>query len=146
MTCTLLIPGLDAARDPHWLAWWQKNDPMAMTLLPDDLSDPHPDAWEAEIAGALLHHPGTILVAHGAGALVVARMLATWPHLKISGALLVALVDPDRDPRLQHFTRPDPSPCPVPMTIVASRNDPHQPFVRARAMARDYGAGFVDLG
>ena len=67
MTRTLLIPGIDGSPDPHWQAWWQKNDPMALTVHQDDWANPSPEAWEAEVAGAVLQHPGAILVAHSLG-------------------------------------------------------------------------------
>ncbi|MEZ5883450.1 MAG: alpha/beta hydrolase [Paracoccaceae bacterium] len=74
MTRTLLIPGIDGSPDPHWQAWWQKNDPMALTVHQDDWTKPSPEAWEAEVAGAVLQNPGAILVAHSLGCLVVARL------------------------------------------------------------------------
>jgi predicted alpha/beta hydrolase family esterase len=146
MTRTLLIPGIDGSPDPHWQDWWQKNDAMALTVHQDDWSNPTPEAWEAEVAGAILQHPGAILVAHSLGCLVVARLLATWPHLKIAGALLVAPVDPARCDRLSRFKNTPRSELPVPVTVVASRNDPLLPFDEAFDLADDWGAAFVDLG
>lgn len=146
MTRTLLIPGIDGSPDPHWQAWWQKSDPMALTVHQDDWANPSPEAWEAEVAGAVLQHPGAILVAHSLGCLVVARLLATWPHLNIAGALLVAPVDPARCDRLRRFSQTPRTELPVPTTVVGSRNDPLLPFADAFDMADDWGASFVDLG
>ncbi|MBE0412148.1 alpha/beta hydrolase [Yoonia sp.] len=146
MTRTLLIPGIDGSPDPHWQAWWQKNDPMALTVDQDDWSNPSPEAWEAEVAGAVLQHPGAILVAHSLGCLVVARLLAIWPHLNIAGALLVAPVDPARCDRLRRFMHTPRTELPVPVTVVASRNDPLLPFEDACDLAHDWGAALVDMG
>ena len=146
MTRTLLIPGIDGSPDPHWQDWWQKNDPMALTVHQDDWSNPTPEAWEAEVAGAVLQHPGAILVAHSLGCLVVARLLSSWPHLNIAGALLVAPVDPDRHTRLRRFRNTPRSEFPVPTTVVASQNDPLLPFDAAIELADDWGASLVDLG
>lgn len=146
MTRTLLIPGIDGSPDPHWQAWWQKNDPMALTVHQDDWTNPSPEAWEAEVAGAVLQHPGAILVAHSLGCLVVARLLSSWPHLNIAGALLVAPVDPLRHTRLRRFRNTPRMEFPVPTTVVASRNDPLLPFEAAVDLADDWGAALVDLG
>ena len=146
MTRTLLIPGIDGSPDPHWQAWWQKNDPMALTVHQDDWSSPSPEAWEAEVAGAVLQHPGAILVAHSLGCLVVARLLSSWPHLNIAGALLVAPVDPSLNTRLRRFRDTPRMEFPVPATVVASQNDPLLPFDAAVDLATDWGASLVDLG
>ncbi|WP_019955909.1 RBBP9/YdeN family alpha/beta hydrolase [Yoonia vestfoldensis] len=146
MTRTLLIPGIDGSPDPHWQAWWQKNDAMALTVHQDDWTNPSPEAWEAEVAGAVLHHPGAIVVAHSLGCLVVARLLATWPHLNIAGALLVAPVDPMRSDRLRQFKKAPRTQLPVPVTVVASRNDALLPFEDAADLADAWGATLVDLG
>lgn len=146
MTRTLLIPGIDGSPDPHWQAWWQANDPTALTVHQDDWSNPTPEAWEAEVAGAVLHHPGAVLVAHSLGCLVVARLLATWPQLNIAGALLVAPADPRHSPRLRRFADIPRSELPVPVTVAASRNDPWMSFAQAFDLADDWGASLVDLG
>ncbi|MBK5928298.1 RBBP9/YdeN family alpha/beta hydrolase [Rhodobaculum claviforme] len=146
MTRTLLIPGLDGSPAPHWQAWWQASDPTALTVHQDDWADPSPEAWEAEVAGAVLQHPGAILVAHSLGCLVVARLLAQWPQLDIGGALLVAPADPRRSFRLRRFADIPRDELPAPVTVAASRNDPWMPFATAFDLADDWGAALVDLG
>lgn len=146
MTRTLLIPGIDGSPAPHWQAWWQATDPTAITVHQDDWSNPTPQAWEAEVAGAVLQHPGSILVAHSLGCLVVARLLAHWPQLRIAGALLVAPADASRSTRLRYFADTPRLQLPAPATVVASRNDPWMSFGDAFDLADDWGAAFVDLG
>jgi uncharacterized protein len=146
MARTLLIPGIDASPAPHWQHWWQERDPMALTVDQDDWADPTPEAWEAEVAGAVLQHPGAILVAHSLGCLVVARLLAKWPQLDIAGALLVAPADPARSRRLSRFAAVPRAEFPVPVTLVASRTDPWMSFEAAEGLARNWGASLVDLG
>ena len=146
MARTLLIPGLDGSPDPHWQAWWQATDPNAITVHQDDWANPTPEAWEAEVAGAVLQHPGAILVAHSLGCLVVARLLSHWPQLNIAGALLVAPADARRSTRLRSFAGIPRKELPVPVTIVASRNDPWMSFREASDLAHDWGATVVDLG
>jgi predicted alpha/beta hydrolase family esterase len=111
-----------------------------------DWANPTPEAWEAEVAGAVLQNPGAILVAHSLGCLVVVRLLAKWPQLDIGGALLVAPADPTRSERLKCFANFPRTELPVPVTLVASRTDPWMSFQGAEALARDWGASVVDLG
>lgn len=146
MTRTLLIPGLDGSPAPHWQAWWQANDLSAITVHQDDWANPTPEAWEAEVAGAVLHHPGAILVAHSLGCLIVARLLAHWPQLNIAGALMVAPADPRKSQRLRRFADFPREDLPVPVTVVASRNDPWMSFADAFDLADDWGAAITDLG
>lgn len=146
MTRTLLIPGIDASPAPHWQHWWQAKDPMALTVHQHDWATPTPEAWEAEVAGAVLQHPGAVLVAHSLGCLVVARLLAKWPQLNIAGALLVAPADPSRSRRLSRFADTPRGELPVPVTLVASRTDPWMSFDAAVTLAADWGATLVDLG
>lgn len=146
MPRTLIIPGIDGSPEPHWQHWWASRDPSALIVHQDDWTNPTPEAWEAEVAGAVLQHPGAILVAHSLGCLVVARLLASWPQLRISGALLVAPADPRRSRRLARFADTPRPAFPVPATVAASRNDPWMAFEDARTLARDWGARFVDMG
>ncbi|GAA0283883.1 RBBP9/YdeN family alpha/beta hydrolase [Rhodovulum strictum] len=146
MPRTLLIPGLDGSPDPHWQAWWQANDPTALIINQEDWAVATPEAWESTVAGAVLHNPGSIVVAHSLSCLVVARLLAKWPQLEIAGALLVAPAIPHRSTRLAGFVDLPRSAFPMPTTVVASRNDPWMPFSVAFDLADDWGAAFVDLG
>ncbi len=146
MTRTLIIPGLDGALGPHWQHWWAAHDPKAVLVGQDDWSRPTPEAWEAEVAGAVIQHPDAILVAHSLGCLVVARLLAKWPQLRIAGALMVAPADPARSKRLSAFRVVPRQPLGVPVTVVASRNDPWMSFAQARDLAQAWGGEVVDLG
>ncbi|MDZ4093976.1 MAG: alpha/beta hydrolase, partial [Paracoccaceae bacterium] len=99
MITTLIIPGLDGSDAPHWQHWWAATDPTALMIDLTDASNPVPDVWEIEVAGAILTHPGAILVGHSLGATLIARLLSKWPQLQVAGALLVAPAEPRRSPR-----------------------------------------------
>lgn len=146
MPRTLLIPGIDGSPEPHWQHWWAARDPSALMVHQDDWSNPSPEAWEAEVAGAVLQHPGAILVAHSLGCLVVARLLAKWPQLRIGGALMVAPADTRRSRRLARFADTPRARLPVPVTLVASRDDPWMRFDDAATLAAHWGADLIDLG
>jgi predicted alpha/beta hydrolase family esterase len=146
MATTLIIPGLDGAGPGHWQAWWLGNDPNAVPVAP---RGPDPEAWGARLAEAVRAHPYAWLVAHGAGALVAARVAAERLELGIAGALLVAPSDaeaPAARPRLRPFAPISLAPLPFPATVVASRTDPRLRFRRARALAAAWGARLVDYG
>lgn len=143
MTKTLIIPGnipeRNVASRPHWQQWWALRDPAALVVADEPWAPTAPDAWEMQVAGAILAHPGAILVGHGYGAIVAARLLTHWPQLQVAGALLVAPADASGAPL--------PEGCiTVPTLLVASRNDPYLPFAAAERQARAWGVEAVDIG
>jgi len=146
MTKTLILPGLDGSPAPHWQHWWAATDPNAQTVEQHDWSRPTPEAWETEVAGAILNHPGCILVGHSLGAILAARILTRWPQLKVSAALLVAPADPAVSRRLAAFADIPDQPLGVPATVVASRNDPWMSFSQSASLAHAWRADLVDLG
>lgn len=146
MTKTLIVPGLDGSPAPHWQHWWAATDPSAIMVDLSDLGRPVPAVWEIELAGAILRHPDSIVVGHSLGAVVIARLLARWPHLRVRGALLVAPAEPAGHDRIGAFAPIDETPMDVPAAVVASRNDPWMTFARSAALARSWGAELVDAG
>jgi predicted alpha/beta hydrolase family esterase len=124
MARSLPITGLDGSPEPHWQGRWQETETTAVTVHQHVWANPTPETWEAEVAGAVLQRPGAILLAHSLGCLVVARLLAHWPQLNIAGALPVAPADARRSRRLKRFANTPRMELPVPVTVVASHNDP----------------------
>ena len=146
MIRTLLLPGLDGSPAPHWQHWWAQTDPHSATVEQASWARPCPDQWLTEIAGALLRHPGAVLVGHSLGAIAAVKLLLQWPQLKVGGALLVAPAEPSRNPRTAIFGKIPEAPLPVPTIVVASRTDRWMEYERARELARVWRASFVDLG
>ena len=146
MIDTLIVPGLDVSPAPHWQHWWAATDPHAQMV---ELSDPHrpvPAVWEIELASMILRHPDCILVGHSLGAVLIARLLAQWPHLRVKAALLVAPAETAAGGRIGQFGAIPEQAFDVPATVVASRNDPWMGFGRSAALARAWDAELVDLG
>ncbi|VDC30237.1 RBBP9/YdeN family alpha/beta hydrolase [Pseudogemmobacter humi] len=146
MITTLIVPGLDGSPAPHWQHHWAAGDPHALMA---GLSDPHrPVAavWEIELAAMILQHPGCVLVGHSLGAVLIARLLTQWPHLRVAGALLVAPAETAGSDRIGDFGPIPELPLDLPTTVVASRNDPWMSFPRAAQLARAWEAELVDLG
>lgn len=146
MARTLILPGLDGSPAPHWQAWWAATDPQALVVEQHDWARPTPEAWEAEVAGAILNHPDCILVAHSLGAVTAARILTRWPQLQVAAALLVAPAEPAASTRLAAFAPIPERPLGVPSMVVASRNDPWMGFDRAAHLARAWQADLHDHG
>ena len=142
---TLIVPGLGGSGPGHWQDWWLRNDPNAVLVAQRDWR--RPETWAERLATAVQDHPGAWLVAHGAGAIVAARMAAERLELRIAGALLVAPADAEAPgSRLAALAPISLAPLPFPATVVASRTDPVMRFRRARPLAAAWGARLVDLG
>lgn len=146
MTKTLIVPGLDGSPDPHWQHWWAATDPRALMVDLSDPGRPVPAVWQIELASMILQHPGSILVGHSLGAVLIARLLATWPHLRVRGALLVAPAETLGNDRIGHFGAIPELRMDIPTTVVASRNDPWMSYDRAAHLAQVWGSDLIDLG
>lgn len=146
MIRTLIVPGLDGSPAPHWQAWWARHDRTAFVVDLPDPARPDPRKWEEELAGMILRHPGSVLVGHSLGAVLIARLLTLWPQARVRGALLVAPAEPTGNDRIGHFGPIPERALPVPSITVASRNDPWMGFGRATALAAAWGSALIDLG
>jgi predicted alpha/beta hydrolase family esterase len=114
-----------------------------------ELSDPArpvPAVWETELASMILLHPDCILVGHSLGAVLIARLLSTWPHLRVRAALLVAPAETTGNDRIGQFGAIPEKQLDTPTTVVGSRNDPWMGFDRAAQLATAWGSRLVDLG
>lgn len=92
-----------------------------------------------------------VLVAHSLGCLLVAAWASVSLHTAgVRGALLVAPGDVEVEggpvPPLPGWRPIVRQRLPFPSVLVASRNDPYCTLARARDMAHDWGAEWVDLG
>lgn len=146
MTKTLIVPGLHGSPQPHWQHWWATTDPRALMVDLPDAASPRPAHWEVELASMILQHPDSILVGHSLGAVLIARLLARWPQLRVRAALLVAPADTRGHKRIGHFGPVPERRFDIPSTLVASRNDPWMDFGRATRLAAAWGSRLVDLG
>ncbi|MDP3341887.1 alpha/beta hydrolase [Frigidibacter sp.] len=146
MTKTLIVPGLDGSPAPHWQHWWAATEHGALMVDLADPAHPVPAVWEIELASMILRHPDCVLVGHSLGAVLIARLLAAWPHLRVRAALLVAPAETRGNDRIGHFGPIPELRLDIPATVVASRNDPWMHFDRARHLTQAWGSNLVDLG
>lgn len=146
MTKTLIVHGLDGSAAPHWQHWWAMTEHDAVMVELTDPDRPVPAVWEIELAGMILRHPDSILVGHSLGAVLIARLLARWPHLRVRAALLVAPAETEGAARIGQFGPIPETRLGVPLTVVASRNDPWMSFARASRLADVWGGEMMDMG
>jgi predicted alpha/beta hydrolase family esterase len=146
----LIVPGLHGSEPQHWQSCWEHELPDAYRVIQADWSRPDRDAWLVRLTQEIERRPGAVLVGHSLGATLIAHLAALRPDLPVGGALLVAPADPA--PLHTHFLgAPSFAPLPTarfafPAIVVASRNDPHMPQIRAAHLAEQWGANFVDAG
>jgi predicted alpha/beta hydrolase family esterase len=149
MARTLLIPGVNGSGPGHWQRWWLANDPDAHFVRQDDWDRPRLSAWLSVVRKEIAAAPGSLIVAHSLGCLLV-------PHLRaedgrnVGAALLVAPADVEdatwTQPTIAAFGPVPLRELPFPSIVVASRNDPYVSFSRAREFADAWGGQLFDAG
>lgn len=149
----LIIPGLNGSGPNHWQTRWQecRNDCVRVEL--GDWESPTRTGWIDAIESSVTHSAAqVVLVGHSLGSLAImwwAARASPAQQAKVVGAMLVAPPDVGQqgcDLRLLRFAPLPPGPLPFPALLVASANDPYASLARARRMAQDLGATFVDIG
>lgn len=149
MAAILIVPGYQNSGPGHWQSLWEASLGGAVRVEMPSWDFPRKVAWvEAldEAVAACAEPP--ILVGHSLGCLAIAHW-AREHDREVRGALLATPSDPERAdaPAILHSFRPLPRRrLAFPALLAASSDDPHMALDRARALARDWGARFVDLG
>lgn len=149
----LILPGWQGSGPGHWQMRWAQRHGYTVVEQSDWLR-PRRGDWLARLDEVVQDLPGDgpdiVLAAHSLGCLQV----SAWASVsrltaRIRGALLVAPVDVERGTLREQL------PCWAPMVrrplpfagmLVASSNDPFCSHARARALADEWGARWVDLG
>ncbi|MDA7419128.1 alpha/beta fold hydrolase [Xenophilus arseniciresistens] len=146
----LLLPGWQNSGPGHWQSRWEALHGDHRVEQHDWLRPLRGD-WSARLEEELLASPAPVLLAaHSLGCILVAAWAAHSRNThKVLGALLVAPGDVERDDLRQQI--PGWSPIarqrlPFAATLVGSTNDPYCEAERAQAMARAWGAHFINLG
>lgn len=143
------VPGLDNSGPGHWQTLLEQSDPGVARFEPSSWDKPQLDDWLAALDRAVAAAADApLLVAHSLGTLTVAHWAAR-SSVRVAGALLVAMPDPD-DPPFEGFAptfRNVPrTPLPFRSIVVASTTDPYDPAHVARGYAEAWGSEFVDAG
>lgn len=153
----LIVPGLRDHVADHWQTLLAARLPRVRSVAPLEHGKLSCVARVAAIDAALAAIDGpVIIVAHSAGAMMVAHWAARRGARPVHAALLAAPADletpmPQGYPTLGELERqgwlPIPrAALPFPSIVAASSNDPLTRLERARGLARDWGSRFVELG
>ena len=153
----LIVPGLRDHVADHWQTLMAARLPLVRSVPPLEHEKLSCRARVDAIDRALQGIDGpVIIVAHSAGAIMVAHWAATRRVSDIRGALLAAPADletpmpagyPTTEALKDNGWLPIPrAALPFPSIVAASSNDPLTHLDRARKLARSWGSRFVELG
>jgi uncharacterized protein len=143
----IFVPGRGGSGPDHWQTRWRAKLPTARYVEQANWDNAILADWTASVIEACRASTRpVVLIAHSDGAIAVAHAA---PHLSnVRGAFLVAPPD-DEALASNSFSAFAPTPrakLPFSAVVVASRDDPSCPIDTAQALARDWGAHFVDAG
>ena len=149
----LVLPGWQGSGPGHWQTRWVQSHGYTV-VEQDDWLHPRRGDWLARLDEVVIDTAGNgadiVLAAHSLGCIQVAAWAAVSRHTaRIRGALLVAPGDVERSDLREQIPgwAPIARQClPFAATLVGSRNDPYCSHERARGLASDWGARWVDLG
>jgi len=146
----LILPGWQGSGPGHWQMHWARMQGCTVVAQNDWLHPLRGD-WLARLDETVIDAPGpVVLVAHSLGCILVSAWAGVSRHTaRVRGALLVAPGDteaPGLKDRLPGWSPIARQVLPFPSILVGSQNDPYCTAERAQALARDWGARWVDLG
>ena len=135
----LLVPGRPDPSPDHWISRWERSLRTASLVTPPASPTELP-AWSANLAGRAAQGPRpSLIVAHGAGASLIADSAGELAAAGVIGAIIVA-------PLTTGDPHSSPQPLAFPSIVIASRTSPDMPFEDAADLARAWGAEIVDAG
>ncbi len=145
----LLIPGIGNSGPDHWQSLWQARHTNYRRVEQRDWDHPVCSEWSAELERVVAGSgPGSILVAHSLGCLLVAHWLRA-TRQRVAGAMLVAVPDPSSKQfpaDAMGFAPVPEGPMPCRTLIVASQDDPYASIDYARQRADSWRSRLVDIG
>ncbi len=144
MRPVLIVPGYGNSGPGHWQSLLESSTGARRVDMPS-WNFPRKVGWVDALDAAIgSFHEAPLLVAHSLGCIAVAHWARTGAH-DVAGALLVAPTDVERSDALEAVRGFSPIPksrLPFPSLVVASDNDPFISELRARDLARWWGARF----
>ena len=147
----LIVPGWTNSGPDHWQTRWQARLKTSRRVEQADWDRPHLGQWTGRLLAAIDEaRKPVLLVAHSCGVPTVVHAAKKLHDDRVIGAFLVAPGSeqataeiPGIDPAFTPYPR---DPLPFPSLLVASRNDPHCPYVDSGEMALNWGSTLVDAG
>ena len=145
----VVLPGLGGSGETHWQTLWEHVHPDAARFEPSSVDAPDLEYWIAAVDRAVERGSDRpILVAHSLGTIAAAAWMATRP-MRARAALLVAPPDagrPGAPPAITGFARAQRVRARIPVTVVASEDDPYGSLGHAADVADGLGAPLVVAG
>jgi len=149
MAAILIVPGYQNSGPGHWQSLWEGSLRDAQRVEMPNRDFPRKVDWVEALDEAIADCTAPpILVGHSLGCLAIAHWAANHDR-EIRGALLVAPSDAERPDAMAAIRAFAPMPrrrLPFETILAASSDDPFLGSARARGLAADWGARFVDLG
>ncbi|MEW6314404.1 MAG: alpha/beta hydrolase [Pseudomonadota bacterium] len=145
----LILPGIGNSGPEHWQSLWEKANPSFVRVQQRDWDRPICSEWLDVLEKSVVRAgDNVVLVSHSLACALVAHW-AVRTTLRIKGALLVALPNPDGP----NFPKEAVGFSPLPLeplafssVVVASTNDPYGSVEFARSVASAWGGRFVNIG
>lgn len=146
----LIVPGLSNSGPGHWQTLFESTYPNSRRVIQESWDSPELTPWLERLYQSIEAAPGSILVAHSLGCILVAHAMSQRPNLPVSGAMLVAPADIETRkhllPELPAFAPIPKRPLRIPSVVVGSRNDIYISLDRAKYLAARWNSRFIDLG
>jgi len=148
-TNVLILPGYGNSDSKHWQSLWEASNPSFKRVKQTSWEQPICSDWVINLEKHVEQAGQEIkIVAHSLGCLLLAQWAAQ-TDLKIAGALLVAVPDPDGDnfpPQASGFSPIADASFDFPSILVASNNDPYSDMAFSKTYAKNWGSMLIDLG
>lgn len=145
----LLVPGIGNSGPEHWQSRWEAQHASYIRVRQRDWDNPVCADWQQALELAAQHAtPDTLIAAHSLGSLLVAHWLAR-TSVRIAGALLVAVPDPEGasfPAQALGFTPLPLRKLPCASILVSSTDDPYGGVPFHRHCAAAWGSRFVNIG
>ena len=146
----LVLPGWQNSGPKHWQSLWEQRHGYRR-VEQHDWMHPLRGDWIARLEDVVLGcDEPAVLVAHSLGCILVAAWASVSRNTqRVKGALLVAPSDTEREEVRGALRSWSPIPLdtlPFPTVLVASHDDPHCRYERARLFAIAWGSRLVDHG
>lgn len=157
----LIVPGSQSSGEDHWQTRWQRSLKTARRVEQSNWLHPDRDTWVGTLISTIAKSETDlpiVLVAHSLGVATAVHAMHELPSAAIAGAFLVAPADVDNSatwPARAGYTlgssthgfSPLPNkPLSCPAALVASTNDPYCSALRAKELARVWGASYIEAG
>ena len=150
MTSVFILPGWQGSGPDHWQMHWVREHGYT-EVVQNDWLRPRRGDWLSRLDEVVIDAPGQVVfVAHSLGCILVAAWAALSAHTqRVQAALLVAPGDteaPELKERLPGWSPIVRQQLPFASILVGSQNDPFCSADRARELAQDWGAQWVNAG